>query len=121
MLGLDASADGVSKPLVTTHAPVLVPDTGPTGLYARLAERGHRVVRFSEDIEARRPRADEASFLNLTEAQQVLVLPGCLRCRGPAARSCLQRVPQPAMAAVVRVDRGPRGSLLACPTYQGTP
>jgi hypothetical protein len=43
-------------------------------LYARLAERGHRVVRFAEDIEARRPRTDEASFLKLTEAQQVLVV-----------------------------------------------
>lgn len=53
---------------------IALPDVGPTGLYARLAERGHQVVRFTEDIEARRPRADEASFLKLTEAQQVLVV-----------------------------------------------
>lgn len=53
---------------------IALPDTGPTGLYARLAERGHRVARFTEDIKARRPRAGEASFLQLTEAQQVLVV-----------------------------------------------
>jgi GntR family transcriptional regulator len=53
---------------------IALPDVGPTGLYARLAERGHRVARFTEDIEARQPRADEASFLQLTEAQQVLVV-----------------------------------------------
>lgn len=53
---------------------IALPDTGPTGLYARLAERGHRVSRFTEDIEARRPRPNEASFLQLTEAQQVLVV-----------------------------------------------
>ena len=53
---------------------IALPDVGPTGLYARLAERGHQVARFTEDIEARRPRADEAKFLQLTEAQQVLVV-----------------------------------------------
>ena len=53
---------------------IALPDIGPTGLYARLADRGHQVTRFTEDIEARRPRADEASFLQLTEAQQVLVV-----------------------------------------------
>ncbi len=53
---------------------IALPDTGPTGLYNRLAERGHQVARFTEDIEARRPRQDEASFLQLTDAQQVLVV-----------------------------------------------
>jgi GntR family transcriptional regulator len=51
---------------------IALPDTGPTGLYTRLAERGFPVARFVEEIEARRPRAEEASFLQLTEAQQVL-------------------------------------------------
>jgi GntR family transcriptional regulator len=51
---------------------IALPDTGPTGLYARLAQRGFPVNRFVEEIEARRPRAGEASFLELTEAQQVL-------------------------------------------------
>jgi GntR family transcriptional regulator len=51
---------------------IALPDTGPTGLYQRLAARGHRVVRFVEDIEARQPRAGESDFLRLTEAQPVL-------------------------------------------------
>ena len=51
---------------------IALPDTGPTGLYQRLAARGYQVARFVEEIEARQPRADEAAFLGLTEAQYVL-------------------------------------------------
>jgi GntR family transcriptional regulator len=51
---------------------IALPDTGPTGLYQRLAARGYRVMRFAEQIEARYPRAEEAAFLGLTEAQHVL-------------------------------------------------
>ncbi len=51
---------------------IALPDTGPTGLYQRLAARGYPVVRFAEQIEARPPRPDEATFLGLTEAQHVL-------------------------------------------------
>lgn len=66
--------------LATSYIPLTVagsqdialPDTGPTGLYKRLAGRGYPVSRFIEEIEARQPRADEAAFLGLTEAQHVL-------------------------------------------------
>ncbi|WP_248965424.1 GntR family transcriptional regulator [Sphaerisporangium perillae] len=66
--------------LATSYMPLTVagdesialPDTGPTGLYRRLAERGHRITRFVEEIEARHPTPEEAEFLNLTEAQQIL-------------------------------------------------
>ncbi len=51
---------------------IALPDTGPTGLYQRLAGRGYQVVRFVEQIEARQPRPEEAAFLGLTEAQHVL-------------------------------------------------
>jgi GntR family transcriptional regulator len=51
---------------------IALPDTGPTGLYQRLAARGYKVVRFAEQIEGRAPRHEEASFLGLTEAQHVL-------------------------------------------------
>nr|WP_221475561.1 GntR family transcriptional regulator [Sphaerisporangium rubeum] len=51
---------------------IALPDTGPTGLYQRLAKRGHRITRFIEEIEARHPTPEEADFLKLTEAQQVL-------------------------------------------------
>jgi len=48
------------------------PDTGPTGIYERLAERGYRVARFAEEIESRRPSEEEAEFLRISPAQHVL-------------------------------------------------
>ena len=51
---------------------IALPDTGPTGLYQRLGSRGYQVTRFAEEIEARQPRAAEAAFLALTDAQYVL-------------------------------------------------
>ncbi len=51
---------------------IAFPDTGPTGLYQRLAERGHHVVRFAEEIESRRPTEEEADFLLISSAQHVL-------------------------------------------------
>ncbi|MGW5261536.1 UTRA domain-containing protein [Microbispora sp. NPDC004025] len=51
---------------------IALPDTGPSGLYRRLSERGYRIARFVEEIEARHPSVEEAEFLKLTEAQQVL-------------------------------------------------
>jgi GntR family transcriptional regulator len=66
--------------LATSYIPLTVagsqdialPDTGPTGLYKRMAAQGYPVTRFVEEIEARQPRAEEAAFLGLTEAQYVL-------------------------------------------------
>lgn len=66
--------------LATSYLPVSVaggeeialPDTGPTGIYQRLATRGYRVSRFVEDIEVRQPRSEESEFLRLTDAQLVL-------------------------------------------------
>ncbi|WP_344595821.1 GntR family transcriptional regulator [Actinomadura vinacea] len=51
---------------------IATPDTGPTGMYRRLAERGHRVVRFAEEIEARRPLAEEQEFLHVGRGQYVM-------------------------------------------------
>jgi GntR family transcriptional regulator len=51
---------------------IALPDTGPRGLYRRLADRGYQVVKFAEEIEARQPRPSEAEFLGLAEAQYVL-------------------------------------------------
>ncbi|HEY4006351.1 MAG TPA: UTRA domain-containing protein [Pseudonocardia sp.] len=48
------------------------PDTGPTGIYRRLANRGHRVVRFAEQVDTRRPSEEEAEFLGLSSGQSVL-------------------------------------------------
>lgn len=47
------------------------PDTGPTGIYARLAKRGYGPVRFTEEIEARPPTSEESRFLHVPEGQPV--------------------------------------------------
>lgn len=48
-----------------------MPDTGPSGIYARLAARGYGPVRFTEEIEVRPATADEAKFLRIPDAQPV--------------------------------------------------
>ncbi|MGH8791537.1 MAG: GntR family transcriptional regulator, partial [Stackebrandtia sp.] len=45
--------------------PIVYTDTGPGGTYARLAEIGHRPVRFVERLRARMPLPEEASKLDL--------------------------------------------------------
>jgi GntR family transcriptional regulator len=73
-------ADGRPVQLAASYIPLAVaggaelayPDTGPTGIYERLAERGYRVKRFTEEIESRRPSAEEAEFLRISRTQHVL-------------------------------------------------
>ena len=48
------------------------PDTGPTGIYERLAARGFRVARFAEESESRRPTREESDFLRISPSQHVL-------------------------------------------------
>ncbi|MEE2036114.1 GntR family transcriptional regulator [Nocardiopsis sp. CT-R113] len=50
------------------------PDTGPSGMYARIAERGFGPVRFTEDIEVRGAKQDEADFLNISAGQPVFAI-----------------------------------------------
>jgi GntR family transcriptional regulator len=40
-------------------------DSGPSGIYERLAERGYRLAVFTEDIEVRGATKDEARFLGI--------------------------------------------------------
>ncbi|MYX67398.1 GntR family transcriptional regulator [Streptomyces sp. KhCrAH-43] len=47
-------------------------DTGPGGLYARLAELGKEPVRFREEVRARMPRPAEAESLALASGTPVL-------------------------------------------------
>ncbi len=49
-------------------------DPGPGGLYARLAEIGHPVERFTEDLSARMPSPDEARALRLAEGVPVFAV-----------------------------------------------
>ncbi|MFE1081724.1 GntR family transcriptional regulator [Nocardiopsis alba] len=53
---------------------IAVPDTGPSGMYARIAERGFGPTRFTEDIEVRGALDSEASFLNITVGQPVFAI-----------------------------------------------
>lgn len=73
-------ADDVVVQIATSYIPldlagdtaIAYPDTGPSGIYARLDQRGHGPIRFSEDIEVRRPTEEEAQILRLSEGQPVL-------------------------------------------------
>jgi GntR family transcriptional regulator len=47
-------------------------DTGPGGIYARLAELGHAPARYHEDIRCRMPEPDEASDLELPRGRPVI-------------------------------------------------
>ena len=47
------------------------PDTGPSGIYARLAARGYGPVVFTEDIEVRGATKDEATFLQIPIGEPV--------------------------------------------------
>ena len=72
--------DGRPAQLAVSYIPLSVaggvdlahPDTGPVGIYARLAERGYRVARFIEEIESRRPNDEETQFLRISRTQHVL-------------------------------------------------
>jgi GntR family transcriptional regulator len=48
------------------------PDTGPGGIYARLAEAGHAPAQFREDLRARMPEPDEAEHLELPAGTPVV-------------------------------------------------
>lgn len=47
-------------------------DTGPGGIYARLAELGHAPAHFREEIRCRMPSAEEAQGLNLSSTTPVI-------------------------------------------------
>jgi GntR family transcriptional regulator len=72
-------ADDTPIQIATSYIPMsfagsvdlALPDTGPSGIYARLAQRGYRPVRFTEEIEVRSPTTDEAKFLRISEGQPV--------------------------------------------------
>jgi GntR family transcriptional regulator len=49
-------------------------DTGPGGIYARLEEAGHELGRFTEEVSARMPTADERRRLRLAPGTPVLTV-----------------------------------------------
>jgi GntR family transcriptional regulator len=59
-------------PMAYAGSPAIAqPDTGPSGIYARLAERGFGPVVFTEDIEVRGATSDEARFLGIPIGEPV--------------------------------------------------
>lgn len=54
--------------------PIAEPDTGPGGIYARLAELGHKPARFREEVRSRMPNAEEAARLGLAAGTPVVLV-----------------------------------------------
>ncbi|MFF3211219.1 GntR family transcriptional regulator [Streptomyces sp. NPDC002886] len=54
--------------------PVAEPDSGPGGIYARLAELGHEPARFREEVRSRMPNAEEAASLGLAAGTPVVLV-----------------------------------------------
>ncbi|MFD3803350.1 GntR family transcriptional regulator [Streptomyces sp. NPDC058619] len=90
-LGLGAAAcvrrrrfllDGKPVMLATSYldaalvagTPVAEPDSGPGGIYARLAELGYGPARFREEIRSRMPGPDEAARLGLAAGTPVVLV-----------------------------------------------
>ena len=54
--------------------PIVYTDTGPGGVYARLAEIGHEPVRFEETLRARMPLPAETAALHLPGGTPVICI-----------------------------------------------
>ncbi|GLW09060.1 GntR family transcriptional regulator [Microtetraspora sp. NBRC 13810] len=54
--------------------PIVLPDTGPGGVYARLGELGHAPVHFTEEVQARMPHPPEAKALDLPAGTPVIII-----------------------------------------------
>ncbi|MFJ9075504.1 GntR family transcriptional regulator [Streptomyces sp. NPDC102278] len=53
---------------------IVEPDTGPGGIYARLADLGHAPARFREEIRSRMPSPEEAAALRLGTGTPVVLV-----------------------------------------------
>ncbi|MGQ0776682.1 MAG: GntR family transcriptional regulator [Pseudonocardiales bacterium] len=56
---------------IAQEAGITKVDTGPGGIYSRLADISLGPVKFSEDVRVRIPTTEEVSFFSLSETQQV--------------------------------------------------
>ncbi|MFI0722846.1 GntR family transcriptional regulator [Streptomyces sp. NPDC021224] len=59
---------------IVTGPRVTEEDTGPGGVYARLAELGYEPVRFREEVRARMPSGEEARRLELRAGTPVVLV-----------------------------------------------
>lgn len=60
---------------LVTGTPITEPDTGPGGVYARLADLGHAPARFREELRSRMPTQPEAERLELPPGAPVITSP----------------------------------------------
>ena len=64
-----------SLPLsIAEGTPIMEPNTGPGGIYARLEDAGHTLDHFVEEVTARMPTAEERRRLELSDGVPVLVV-----------------------------------------------
>jgi GntR family transcriptional regulator len=59
---------------LATGTPIVDPNPGPGGIYARLEEQGHTLGRFTEDVSARMPTPEERRALKLAPGVPVFRL-----------------------------------------------
>ncbi|TYR64482.1 UTRA domain-containing protein [Streptomyces parvus] len=67
------STSYLPAPLVEGSA-ITQPDTGPGGIYARLAELGYGPVHFREEIRSRMPLPEEVAKLRLPAGTPVMLI-----------------------------------------------
>lgn len=80
-------ADSYYLPDMVRGTPIVYTDTGPGGVYARLAEIGREPVRFTERLRARMPLTGEATALDLPTGTPVLAI---IRSAFDAADRCVE-------------------------------
>ncbi|MEU9217594.1 GntR family transcriptional regulator [Streptomyces sp. NPDC048376] len=74
--------DGKPVLLTTSYLPaslvagsaITQEDTGPGGMYARLAELGYKPVHFREEVRSRMPSKDEAAQLDMSAGTPVILV-----------------------------------------------
>jgi GntR family transcriptional regulator len=74
--------DDVPVQIATSYYPeqlakgtrIAEPDTGPGGVYARLAELGQKPVHFREELRSRMPRDTETTLLELAQGTPVILV-----------------------------------------------
>ncbi|WP_030868539.1 GntR family transcriptional regulator [Streptomyces sp. NRRL F-2747] len=59
---------------LTTGTAIAEPDSGPGGIYARLADLGRKPVRFREEVRSRMPTPEEADRLGLVPGTPVVLV-----------------------------------------------
>lgn len=67
-------ADSYLPQTLVAGSPITQADTGPGGIYARLADLGHAPARFREEIRVRLPVAEEAARLSIPTDRAVVKL-----------------------------------------------